>query len=539
MYKVMLVDDDYPVLELLSEIIDWEQLGLTLQSTHENGANALNSALNEMPDILITDIGMPKMNGIELTQKLKELNPNLKVCMLTCHNEFEYAHKALKLNVQDYLLKDTLNPKDLDVLLENIRKNLDEENSKKLKESQLENIVERNRESMKREFLRKAIYQQIYSHGDWYDEAFSLGLNLKSTTYIPVLCFVQEYQAAKESFQSEDTLVFSLQNVIGEVLNNDGIEAVHFTLGSKESFLFFSYHSTLKADSYGKAYECIRKIQSHVSKTLNISLSFLIGELIDDQASFQIKSKSLLESTQQRFYMEKASVEKKRHEAVSRESLFEWYDEASFEIRQLIIAKDASKINPVVSKWMMVFKEKQYSAEFVKDWVLKLLLDLKVKLKALQFFGTKSSDEVLHEEILSIDSLADLRVWLIKYFEMLLSAVNDVSTQSRRKEVIEACKYVEVHLEKKITLDEVANVLYLNPSYFSRLFKKEVGETFVEYVTKAKMTRAKELLEQTTDSVGKICERLGYDNQSYFIKVFKNYVGITPIEYRGERKQAN
>lgn len=106
--------------------------------------------------------------------------------------------------------------------------------------------------------------------------------------------------------------------------------------------------------------------------------------------------------------------------------------------------------------------------------MLKLLLDLKVKLKALQFFGTKSSDEVLHEEILSIDSLADLRVWLIKYFEMLLSAVNDVSTQSRRKEVIEACKYVEVHLEKKITLDEVANVLYLNPSYFSRLFKKKL-----------------------------------------------------------------
>ena len=237
--------------------------------------------------------------------------------------------------------------------------------------------------------------------------------------------------------------------------------------------------------------------------------------------------------------MEKATVEKKRHEESSRESLFEWYDEASFEIRQLIIAKDASKVKPVVTKWIDVFREKQYSAEIVKDWVLKLLLDLKVKLKALQFFGTKSSDEVLHEEILSIDSLADLRIWLIKYFEMLLLAVNDVSTQSRRKEVIEACKYVEVHLEKKITLDEVANVLYLNPSYFSRLFKKEVGETFVEYVTKAKMTRAKELLEQTTDSVGKICERLGYDNQSYFIKVFKNYVGTTPIEFRGERKQAN
>ena len=234
--------------------------------------------------------------------------------------------------------------------------------------------------------------------------------------------------------------------------------------------------------------------------------------------------------------METCRIEKKRLEAKTNESLFEWYDKASNEIRQLIINKDVSEIRPLICKWMDIFKEKEYSAEIVKDWTLKLLLDLKVKMKALQFFGTNTSNEVLHEEVIGIDSLIELRTWLIHYFEMLLSAVNSTSSKSRRKEVLEACKYVEVNLEKKITLDEVANILYLNPSYFSRLFKKEVGGTFVEYVTRAKMNRAKELLEQTVDSVGKICERLGYDNQSYFIKVFKNYVGVTPIEYRGEKR---
>jgi two-component system response regulator YesN len=88
-------------------------------------------------------------------------------------------------------------------------------------------------------------------------------------------------------------------------------------------------------------------------------------------------------------------------------------------------------------------------------------------------------------------------------------------------------------MDKRITLDEVAAYLHLNASYFSRLFHKENGITFIEYVTRMKMNRAKELLDQTSHSIGKICEMLGYDNQSYFIKTFKNIVGVTPSEYRG------
>ncbi|MFC4321554.1 response regulator transcription factor [Litchfieldia salsa] len=535
MYKVMLVDDDYPVLELLSETIKWEQLGLKLQSTHENGASALEHALIEMPDILITDIGMPKMNGIELTRRMREINPTIQVSMLTCHNEFEYARQALQLNVQDYLLKDTLNPEDLTAVLIKVKDNLDKENEKKVQEFRLRHIVEQNRESMKRDFLRKTIYQPIYDEDDWYEEAASLGIELRSRAYIPTLCFMQNSRSAKDSFISEDTLVFSIQNVIGEVLREYNNHSVHMTHSIKESFILFPYSSNLKSDCYGAATDCMRKIQKVILNTLNISLSFIIGDVFDSQKSFRVELDHLLQSTNQRFYMEKSSIEKKKPESKVTEGLFSLYDQVSVEIRQLIIERDLKNVTPILTNWTDLFKERGYSSEHVKDWVLKLLLDLKVKLKALQFFGTNYSDEVLHEEILGIDSLDELRCWLNKYFESLLSELIEMGTQSRRKEVIEACKYVSINLEKKITLDEVANQLYLNSSYFSRLFKKEVGETFVEYVTKAKMNRAKELLEQTIDPVGKICERLGYDNQSYFIKVFKSYVGVTPIEFRGER----
>ena len=127
MYNVMLVDDDYPVLELLSETVEWEKLGLRLQSVHENGASALSHALKEMPDILITDIGMPEMNGIELTKKLKQRKPNLQVAILSCHSEFTFAQQALRLNVQEYILKDTLDLDDLRDVLLSIRESLEKE----------------------------------------------------------------------------------------------------------------------------------------------------------------------------------------------------------------------------------------------------------------------------------------------------------------------------------------------------------------------------------------------------------------------------
>ena len=125
----MLVDDDYPVIEFLTGTIEWEQFGVTLQSTHENGASAFEKALEEMPDILITDIGMPKMNGIELTKRLKEINPNLQVVILSCHSEFEFAKQALKLQVQDYLVKDMFDPEDICEVVKKVKVDLD--NSKK------------------------------------------------------------------------------------------------------------------------------------------------------------------------------------------------------------------------------------------------------------------------------------------------------------------------------------------------------------------------------------------------------------------------
>jgi two-component system response regulator YesN len=134
-----------------------------------------------------------------------------------------------------------------------------------------------------------------------------------------------------------------------------------------------------------------------------------------------------------------------------------------------------------------------------------------------------------------MDSLDELQEWLIHYLQSAMTSTDEWSGNVRRSEVVEAMEYVSLHLDKRIGLEEMAEHLHLNNSYFSRLFKKETGRTFIDYVTHMKLTRAKELLDQTNHSVGKISEALGYDNQSYFIKLFKANTGVTPVEYRGHK----
>ncbi len=125
-----------------------------------------------------------------------------------------------------------------------------------------------------------------------------------------------------------------------------------------------------------------------------------------------------------------------------------------------------------------------------------------------------------------------MEVWIIHFFESSLVVAEEVKELSKRTEVLDAIHYVTLHLNHRITLDEVAEHLFMNPSYFSRLFRKETGVTFIEYVNRMKVERAKELLDQTSLPVAKIGEALGYDNHSYFIKMFRSQAGVTPQEYR-------
>jgi two-component system response regulator YesN len=533
MYNVMLVDDDFPVIELLSEAIDWKALGLELVGTYENGMDAWEEAQRSMPDILITDIGMPKMDGLELIGKLKQHKANMRVAILSCHSEFQYAQQAMRLNVQDYLLKDVLNPEDLEHLLHQFKNSLDEERESSWQESNLKQLVQGTKELRKEQWIKNFIEQPLLSPKEWLKEAQEFGLLLKGEACLPVIGYIEHYRLAKQRFMSDQTLRFAMNNVIEEVLQSVPSKGLHASYSSKQSLFLFTYCPSLKLNIYDQAAESLKLVQTALYKSLKLGMSFIIEESCSTAEQLKQSLMSLLGRSEQRFYLEEGSIVKSDSAVKPSGDLFSLYDQTSGEFRELLLAKRPDSVEEVVERWASLIRTNEYAPEAVKDWVLKLLLDLRLKMQSIQMLRPGFSAETLHKEIVNMDSLSELKLWLIERLQALVALAGMGAGTSVRPEVLKACQYVSLNLDKRISLEEVAEHLFLNPSYFSRMFKKETGENFIEYITRLKMERAKELLDQTGYAVGKICEMLGYDNRSYFIKIFKSHVGVTPAEYRG------
>ncbi|WP_166240256.1 response regulator [Paenibacillus turpanensis] len=533
MRSVMLVDDDYPVLELLQETIPWEALGLRVAGCFENGAAALEASLRAMPDILITDIGMPKMDGLELISLMKKRNANLRVLILSCHSEFEYAKRALQLQVHDYLIKDTLTPEDLIPLLEKFTASLNEEQRQDVEKDRLRLAADRSRDVMRERWMQATLNQPILQKVRWIEELESFGLPAAGRNILPTAGFIDGLRQARQRFASDDILRFAVSNVIDEVLEGSADHALSFPYESGKWFVLHSFRPTLTVNGYDETRRLLEHVQDALYRCLKISMSFMIGGLCRSHDDVKRSAQALLASEEQRFYRsmgEMMSVQSSYPTEAA--DLFAYYDEASEAFLEQVMKHDSESIHAKTAEWIRFIRSKRYPPGLVKEWFLKLLLDLRLKQHALCAFRSSLSAESLHKDAAEIESLPELQDWLVGQLLMLAAAIQKNRYASHRKEVQEACEYVAAHLDQRISLEEVAGSLHLNASYFSRLFKKETGETFIEYVIRTKIDRAKQLLDQTAYPVVKITEMLGYDNQSYFIKLFKGCTGMTPMDYR-------
>lgn len=530
MHSVMLVDDDHPVLDFLSAVIPWDELGLTLHSACKNGLVALEKARGNMPDIVITDIGMPYMDGIELIRELKLMNEELRVVVLSCMDDFTYAQQAVKLMVSDYILKEMISRELITTLLRELAGDLRRRDEEKAQTLKWKSIAENQKVQLKQSVLQRIADRELPDI-QWLPDATELGILPESTANVAVLCRIS---SSNGEVIRDDPARMAMVESAAEAVLQDGIGAVYLPYSGRDCVLVFA-GGTGKGGNASHI-PMLGRLRSAIQAMPGMGASFQYLCIPAGSTHFREGVNVLLtQGREYAFYLKPGElVGLKEIPPFTGEDLFNHYTEASQEIREAFLEESAGRLEELLSKWMDYIREKRFVPRQVKEWMLKLLYDNQMRLMARQHLQSTFSLELLHDTINTIDHISSLEEWSLQFFYERLPYIREIYQETRRDEIKKVKRYVDRHLNRKITLEEVAEYTHLNSSYFSRLFKKETGMSFIHYVTHTKMEQAKEMLDQSSLSVEQVAEQLGYENKSYFTKLFKLHTGTTPGEFRGE-----
>lgn len=523
MYKVMLIDDDVPILKYLRQLLDWGRLDLHIAADTYSSVKALRMFQELMPDIVVSDIGLPQINGVELACEFIRMKPNVRIIFLTCHEDFNYAKQALQINADDYLIKDELTAGKLE---QSLQKSI-----RLLRHSAigLEQFSYREDLSRHIDLLKESLLQQMLkgvNTEETLEFAGRLGIRVDAPFF---LIGVGElfYASLVPQYDYKDVPVirYGIYNIADELAK--GFEGFIVFNGKNHLVILLNYRSSLKMNMQQYWQDYVGQLKMKCQQFLKIRMSFTGLSKGVELEALGLAYKHLLRKRQDAYYSGQSIVLLQGQEEETRETGLDSYEEEKNNILQAVeevnadllertlqkLAKDALKKRPAVESFL----------QMCSQWV---------RLIELQHAKAKS-DEEYHSSLRLSPRLSDtleMLGWKLKAFLQTVHTMDEPKGNEMKLRMIN--DYINKHLSENITSIDVAQHLFLNPSYFSRYFKRMTGENFTDYVHRLKMRIASKWLEQKDETIEIVALKLGYSDRTYFSKVFKKYIGVTPSDYK-------
>lgn len=531
MFKVLLVDDEILTREAISRNVPWEDQGFCLIGAAENGQDAVNQIQKVQPDLVITDICMPYMDGLELASYIYQNYPNTKVVILSGHDEFEYARHALEYRVKEYILK-PVTSLELKEVLRKVKISLEEDAKQRAHIEKIQFEYKKNIPVLKERFLRKLI-EEKYSRKDIYEQMDQLNINIKGQFYTVTLVNLED--ASQFSLihpDSEDDLIyFTISNITNEIMEETHRGLV-VQLSEYRLALLFAAEEEQELEEL--VLHTCDKINKALWDYVKIKVSFSVGVMVNAPYAWKDSYQSAKEATEHKFLLEDQDYVygkdmigmklKNGHIQVN-----QWSDR--FEL--LIKLNKNMELKQTIDE---LFDEIKNKCSIRKDIILYIQ---NIYLSILISFEEAEGDVAQYlEERSRLKDLAESKYLSeLKYdFNRLCtSLMNKISGhkdgEGRRLSIL-AMDYIEKsYSDSNMSLNMVCAHLGVSISYFSVNFKNFTGETFVEALTRIRIEKAKKLMDTTDLRTYEIAEKVGYNDPHYFSMIFKKIAGMTPSDY--------
>ena len=535
--KIMIVDDEPLVRIGIKSIIQKAFQGYEIFEA-ENGQKAIQTIEAEHLDLVITDIRMPVMDGLSLIENTKSLNCVCTFIVLSCHADYDYVRKAMKLGAKDYILKHKINPEEIIRLIEDIEERVKSDavnNSCNLNDIPLKS----DREIIKREYLKSLFVPGYFHHDSIVNKFEDYGIRLRTTGIFLCLFEINYFNKVKENYPESDLhlLVLSVLNMSTNILSNYETGESVYLHENRFAIILNSYHSS-KQKANKEILQIVNTIKKNFEDYLNLITTWAIipdiasiDQILDcfDRASVLLEFRFYRKTGTILFEHEIAAYQFKKNTQIDLSTRNDHVKLlAETETRNI-----EDKVCYIFDRIKPIFQP--YSKPF-KKYVL--LLITKIHDEIMKSHSIYNGFDVNYEEIFykldTLDTIQDVKEFLVDYLSNLKNLHSSHINSYHSPIVLNALSFIKSHFMENISLNDVAKFLNANPSYLSRIFKQEMSTSLVEYLTSVKIKKAKEYLCETNKSVGEIASKTGYQNQQYFSKTFKKIVGLSPLEYRAK-----
>lgn len=522
MIQTMIIDDDFLVRAYLKQLHAWHDAGFEIIAEARDGEEALRMILEMKPDVIVTDISMPLMDGIELIRQIRSRGCDTYLIVLSCYDDFQYVKEAMRLGANEYVLKNSLDEQSLYELLKNAEIQIEGLRVISNEQERTEKLIKIGSHSLKYHFFNQLLSgtMTLQEREEKRKEAGIAGKFINSAVinmFIPKWVEMKEQLSPLEAEQYSQAFLHRLTRHMDTLLGEDSlfVEEIYLGEGIFCCFLDLSAmcrSSLMKQKLTSVASACFRccKEESY-QYALGVS-NICIGEEGIKQAYQQAR-----EMIKLHFYEEEEILYFDSEKSIGHQCPHEAQDLLDH-LTEYVSGKQVDKLKNSFELAIQYFRKYYVEPKLVLQWVKEM--DSKIKL-------VRSFEDYF--KIIKIEQLRDI---CEDYQRRLLEERRAVLPKGVSKAVRQAIDYIHRHYKSPIGLVEVAEAVGLNHAYLSFLFKQEMGIGFSNYLLECRMESSKELLKNTSYKIKEVAEAAGFNDYHYFSKAFKKLNGCSPAEFR-------
>lgn len=529
LYNVLLVDDEADVLQAMKKKIDWEALGFCLAGTAENGQEALEMAEQLHIDVVMTDIKMPYMDGLTLCKNLKQSYRNMKVIIYSGFDDFEFAREAVHLEAEEYLLK-PISAGDMEAAFSKVRKKLDQEYDEYRNLNRLSEYYRKSLPAMREQLVMGILEGRIAGErARAMMETYEICLD--SPFYV-VAALYMDVNPREEQPQPAQLFTLSLKDMVQDYLKNR--TRFFSTAFLDQVIVIFMLDEREEIDQVLYHLDQICKMGFRVLKS---SVTAAVGQICANTDALHTSYEEAVNAMEYRSILGSGQVLYINDiEPCSEENILV----TEHEFQNLVHAVklgNRDETNAAIAQIMDSIRKERISPGQYQLLFMELLSELMkigraYKLHPNQIFGEHAGS---WQELYRMVTVDELEGWLQEVCTNLRHVLRHERRDSAARLTEQAKAYIEEHYkESDLSADSLCRCLNVSAAYFSTIFKREVGMSFVAYLTKIRLEHALELLRTTEDKTYIIASRVGYMEPNYFSYVFKKQYGISPSKYRAE-----